>query len=102
MVTLLFRMRIQDGKEEEALAQLQKMANAVGENEPGALAYVFHRLQEDPMTVVLYESYVDDAAFQAHMKTPHMAELQSSISSLFDTSEMRVERLDRVAGVARG
>ena len=102
MVTLLFRMRIQDGKEEDALAQLQKMATAVGQNEPGALAYVFHRLREDPMTVVLYESYKDDEAFQAHMKTPHMAEFQSSISGLFDTSEMRVERLDRVASVVRG
>ena len=102
MITLLFRMKIREGKEEEALEQLQKMATAVGQNEPGALAYVFHRLQDDPMTVVLYESYGDDDAFQAHMKTPHMAEFQASISMLFDTSEIHVERLDRVAGFARG
>ena len=101
MITLIFRMKIQDGKEQEALAQLERMANAVAEHEPGALAYVFHRLLEDASQLVLYESYEDDAAFQAHMKTPHMAEFQSSISELFDTSEIEVTRLERVARVVR-
>ena len=102
MITLIFRMKIRDGKEQEALAQLNKMATAVTENEPGSLAYVFHRSLEDASQVVLYESYEDDAAFQMHMKTPHMAEFQASISTLFDTSEIEVTRLDRVAGVTRG
>jgi len=102
MITLIFRMRIQDGKEREALAQLEKMATAVAENEPGALAYVYHRWLDDPSQVVLYESYQDEAALQAHMKTPHMAEAQASLSALFDTSSIDVKRLDRVAGFMRG
>ena len=102
MITLIFRMKIQDGKEQEALEQLEKMATAVAENEPGALAYAFHTSQEDPNEVVLYESYEDEAAFQAHMKTPHMDELRASVSELFDTSEFEATRLERVAGVSRG
>lgn len=101
MVSLLFRMRIRDGKEAEAVAQLASMASAVEANEPGVLAYVFHRATDDPMQVVLFESYVDDEAFQAHMKTPHMAAFRASVAELFDTSNIQVERLDRVAGVVR-
>ena len=95
-------MKIQDGKEQEAVAQLERMIVAVAEKEPGAIAYAFHRSQDDQSQVVLYESYVDNEAFQAHMKTPHMAELRSSVSELFDTSEIEVTRLDRVAGFTRG
>jgi quinol monooxygenase YgiN len=102
MITLIFRMKIREGKEQEALARLEKMATAVAENEPGALAYVFHTSHENPNEVVLYESYEDDAAFQAHMKTPHMDELRASVSELFDTSEFEATRLERVAGVTRG
>ncbi len=102
MITLIFRMKIQDGKEQAALAQLEKMATAVAEHEPGALAYVFHRSQTNRSEIVLYESYENDEAFQAHMKTPHMAELRASVSELFDTSEFEVTRLDRVASVTRG
>ena len=78
------------------------MAEAVEANEPGVLAYVLHRSQDAPMQVVLFESYVDDDAFQAHMKTPHMAAFQASIAEVFDTSEIQVTRLDRIAGVVRG
>ena len=102
MVSLIFRMKIKDGKEDEALAEMEKMAAAVEANEPGVLAYVFHRLKDDPMQLVLYESYVDDDAFQAHMKTPHMAVFQASIAGAFDTSEIQVTRLERIAGVVRG
>lgn len=102
MVSLIFRMKIKDGKETEALAEMEKMASAVEANEPGVLAYVFHRLRDDPMQLVLFESYVDDDAFQAHMKTPHMAAFQASVRDAFDTSEIQVTRLERVAGVVRG
>ena len=102
MISLIFRMKIKDGKETEALAELEKMASAVEASEPGVLAYAFHRLVDDPMQLVLFESYADDEAFQAHMKTPHMAAFQGSISEAFDTSEIEVTRLERIAGVVRG
>ena len=90
MVGLIFRMKIKDGKEAEAIEQMEKMAEAVEANEPGVLAYVFQRLRDDPMQLVLFESYVDDDAFQA------------SVRDAFDTSEIQVTRLERVAGVVRG
>lgn len=102
MVSLIFKMKLKEGKEEEGLAQIEKMVAGVEANEPGVLAYVFHRAVDDPSTLVLYESYKDDDAFASHMKTPHMAEFQASVAEFFDTSAIEVTRLDRLAGVLRG
>ena len=101
MVTIIFRMKIKEGKDEQALESLRQMVDSVQAQEPGALAYIFHRSQQDPSELVLFEVYADDDAFQAHMQTPHMGELRASLPELFDTSQMKAERLDRVAGFAR-
>ena len=101
MVTLIFRAKIKPGKEDEALERLQKMTDAVQANEPGALVYAFHRLQDDPSEIVFWESYADDAAFQSHMGTPHMGEFRGAFGELFDTSTVKLERLERVAGFMR-
>ena len=102
MVTIIFRLKIKDGKEAEALTEMEKVVSAVEANEPETLAYVFHQLQDDPMQLVLFESYTDDEALQAHVKTPHFAAFRASTADAFDTSEIQVERLDRIAGVVRG
>ena len=101
MVSVIFRAKIKPGKEDEALERLQKMVDAVQANEPGALVYAFHRLQDDPSEVVFWESYADDAAFGSHMGTPHMNELRGAFAELFDTSTVKLERLERVAGFMR-
>ena len=100
MITIIFRMRIKEGKEEEALATLITMTEAVEAEEPNTAAYLFHRSQEDPFEVVLFESYPDDTALQHHMKTPHMGEMRAHLAELFDTSQIKVERLDRIGGFA--
>ena len=101
MITILFRMKMSIGKEELALASLRKMAEAVSASEPDSLAYVFHRSQEDAADVVLYEAYPDNAALQAHVQSPHMAEFQTSVAELFDTSAIPVDALKRIAGFVR-
>jgi len=101
MVTIIFRMKIKDGKEDEALDRLRKMCDAVEANELKTLAYVFHQAKDNPSEVVLFEHYVDDEALQAHMRTPHMGELRGSLPELFDMSQVKAERLERVAGFVR-
>ncbi len=102
MITIMFRIKIREGKEAEALAEIEKMVSAVEANEPETLAYVFHKLQDDPTQLVLFESYTDDEALQAHVKTPHFAAFRASSANALDMSEIQVERLDRIAGVVRG
>lgn len=101
MVSIVARFRMQPGKEEQAVERLRKMAEAVQANEPGALVYIFHRSQQDPSEIVFFEAYADTDAFQAHMQTPHMGEFQASFAELFDTSQVKVERLERLGGFVR-
>ncbi len=101
MVTVIFRVKMQAGKEEQALKAVEQMIASVKEQEPGALLYAVHRPQDDPSELVFFEAYQDEAAFQAHMGTPHMAQMRASFGELFDPTTVKIERLERVAGVMR-
>ena len=102
MVTIIFRVKMKEGKEDEALAALRKMTETVEAQEKSTLAYMFMRPVDNPSEVVLFESYENDDALQAHTKTPHMDELKKAFGELFDLSTVKVERLERVGGFARG
>ncbi len=101
MVTIIFRVKIKDGKEEEALEKVTTMAEAVQANEPGALAYTIHRNQEDPSEIVFFERYADDAALESHGQTAHMGAIRENFAQIFDTASIKIERLDRIAGEVR-
>ncbi len=102
MVSVIFRAKMKPGKEEEALAKMSAMVGSVKANESGALVYALHRLQDDPSELVFWEAYADDDAFKAHMGTSHMNEMRGSFGDLFDTTSVKLERLERVAGFERG
>ena len=101
MINVIARFKMQPGKESEALKTLSDMAAAVEANEPGAVVYVVHRGQVDPLEIYVYEVYADHAAFDAHRKTPHMKELQAKFSQLMDPASFNVELLERIAGFMR-
>ena len=101
MVTIIARFTMQEGKEEKALEELRKMAEAVQANEPGTLAYLFLRSPDNLSEIIFFESYADDAAFQAHMQTPHMGAFRSAFGEAFDGSKTKFERLERVSGFSR-
>jgi quinol monooxygenase YgiN len=101
MVSVIFRAKAKQGKEDEAAQRFTQMVEAVQANEPDVLAYVLHRAQEDPSEIVFYELYTDDAAFQAHMGTPHMNAMRAAFGELCDTTQVKVERLQHVAGFTR-
>ena len=101
MNTIIARIKIKDGKEDEALAALKKMAESVEANEPGTLAYVIHRSKDDPSEIVFFELYKDDDATKAHSQGDSMKAFQSGFADIFDVSQVKIEQLDRVAGVLR-
>jgi quinol monooxygenase YgiN len=49
------------------LAALTQLSRA----EPGNLQYQVHRDPENPELFFIYEQYADEAAFQAHVDSPH-------------------------------
>ena len=101
MNTIIARLTMQDGKEEEALAHLRKMGDAVQANEPGALAYAIHRSLENPSEIVFVEVYTDDAALQSHGQTAHMGEFRAAFAEIFDAPKTKIERLERIGGFVR-
>ncbi len=101
MVPIVARFKVQAGKEDEALERLREMVGSVQAQEPGALAYICHRSQDDPSEIVFFEVYADDAALQAHGRTPHMGEFRAGFAQLFDASQVKIDLLERVDGFVR-
>ena len=102
MITFIARLKALPGKEAEAAEQIRKMVASVAANEPGALAYVAHRVAGSAGEFVFYEAYADEAAKDAHMKTPYLQELIGRVGPVFDAAfGVRIEDLERVAGSLR-
>ena len=101
MITQLNRFEAQKDKQIEAYAALKKMAEAVKANEPGCLMYAVTRGQVNALEIYVYEIYEDQPAFEAHRRTDHLRELQSSFDKFLDRTAFNVEVLDEVAGFVR-
>ena len=72
-VTVVARLRAAKGKGDALEALLTEQCGVVLRAEPGCLAYRLHRASDDPDVFLFYETYTDDAAFEAHRKAPHLA-----------------------------
>jgi quinol monooxygenase YgiN len=99
--TVIARLKIKDGKEDEALKKLETMASAVEKNEPKAMAYAVHRLRDDQSQIVFFEMYEDGDTLRAHSQTDHMKAFQENFGDVFDLTEVKIERLERLGGFVR-
>ena len=54
------------------------------QNEPGCLRFDVYNDQSDPNKFVFVEVYKDEAAFQAHTKTPHFAAWREATKDLME------------------
>lgn len=100
MIVIIARLKMKEGKEEEAMALARSLVQGVQAEESGALAYVCHRSNEEPSELVFFETYTDEDALKAHRKTPHMAVMNKAFAELFDPP-VKIERLERVEGFFR-
>jgi quinol monooxygenase YgiN len=71
---LVVRMRVIEGKEDEAVGVMRELAEATRQ-EPGCEAYVPCRDPEDPRSFIFYEQYLDKDAFEAHGASEHFQRL---------------------------
>jgi quinol monooxygenase YgiN len=101
MNTVLARFSVIAGKEAEAEEAIKAMAASVESAEPGSLAYIFHRNRKDPTEITVFEIYKDDEAFAAHGGTEHMGAFRGYFGSVFDSSTVKIDRLERIAGFSR-
>lgn len=68
------RYVVREGESEAVLAALRQAATLT-RREPGCLEFRAHVADDDPRGIVLYEEYLDPAAFAAHCATEHFADL---------------------------
>ncbi|MEA2512741.1 MAG: hypothetical protein QOF01_4808 [Thermomicrobiales bacterium] len=66
MYVIVARYYAKEGKDEEVATILREMI-PVALSEPGCKAYAINRAKDDPRRFLLYEQYVDEAAFAAHV-----------------------------------
>ncbi|EJU12275.1 antibiotic biosynthesis monooxygenase [Sphingomonas sp. LH128] len=67
--SFLSRFRVRDDRQDDFIALARQMED-LSKREPGTLAYKFFRLAEPGMFAV-HESFVDEAADEAHMAYDH-------------------------------
>lgn len=72
-VTVVAKLRAAPGKGDALAALLVEQAATVRSTEPGCLAYTAHRSTSDPELFLFYEVYEDDAAFDLHRRSTHLA-----------------------------
>ncbi len=94
MIVLVARYQVKPGKGGEVLEALSRMAPLVKEQEPGCKLYQVSRSTEDPDHFLLYEQYVDQAAFEGHRTTPHFKEIvEAIVVPLLDKREREIYEL---------
>ncbi|WP_370310580.1 putative quinol monooxygenase [Sphingobium abikonense] len=85
--SFLSRFQIQDGREAEFISLAREM-EALSKSEPGTLHYQFFRLAE-PGRFAVFESFVDEAADEAHMGYAHNKPLIEKIVACMEGSYER-------------
>jgi quinol monooxygenase YgiN len=80
-ISMFARLQAQPGRRDELLVVLKGLADAAVD-EPGTLQYVFATPDDDPDTVLAFELYADEDAFQAHSSSPAMIEVIGRIGDL--------------------
>ncbi len=81
--TFIARMKIRPEKETQFIEACERMERAVAEHETGALYYRFYRLRE-PNAFAVIESFVDEAADQAHQDSAHFKEIAPLLIECID------------------
>lgn len=95
MYVVVARWYTKEGKADEVLSILSQVV-PLSRAEEGNLAYIVNQSVDDPRQILLYEQYVDEAAFQFHANREEFAELvkgkiwpllESRVREIFTTIE---------------
>ena len=90
---ILVEQTINDGAMDSYLSAIRENARA-SRQEAGCLRFDVLRVEDSSDTVLLYEIYVDEAAFEAHRKTAHFAKFDSLRKLMIKGSRVTRLRLE--------
>lgn len=94
---VLAQFEVKAGKLAEMVEAAKVDAKASVANEPGCRRFDVLVPRDGAERVVLYEIYDDEAAFQAHLETPHLKQFRDSIGSLVADRQVDVFDIDENA-----
>jgi len=72
MISFTIRMKF-NAEDRAEIDEILRELTAATRQEPGCIAYIPHRVEGTPDTVLIYEQYADAAAEAAHRQSAHFA-----------------------------
>ena len=97
MLGLIAKLKIKEGKMEEALELFKGLVKDV-KTEEGTLSYTVNKDTANPNVIVVVERYRDADALTVHSSTPHFAAFSKQIGGLLDGG-MEMSILEEVASI---
>ena len=89
---LVVKLRIKPDSIDKFMAAVRENGKAARETEPGCRTFDILVDPKDPAAAMLYEVYDDEAAFEAHQKTPHFKKYLDSALQWLDARERQFYR----------
>jgi quinol monooxygenase YgiN len=80
-LTVVATFQARPGKEAELRAALTGLL-APTRQEPGCLNYDLHQSAQEPAKFLFHENWTDQAALDAHLKSPHIQKLLPRVDEL--------------------
>ena len=92
MRVLVVKSQLKPGYREQFMKA--SMGDALGANhdEPGCLRFDVIQDGEDPNVIYFYEVYVDDAAFEEHLRAPHFTAWRDTVKDDWYVEPVKVVR----------
>ena len=87
MYCLLLKTQLKPDSLDAFMDAMRINAAASVRDEPGCLVFDVLQDRSDPDLVWLYELYTDEAAFEAHMLTPHFLASRPLVNALIVSQE---------------
>ncbi|MCK9363798.1 MAG: antibiotic biosynthesis monooxygenase [Syntrophales bacterium] len=97
MITLIAKMKIKEGKMDEAAELFKELVKKVRE-EKGTVSYAVCRNGAEPDTLTISERYQDMEAIQAHSSSSYFKEFSRTIAPLLD-GKPAISLLEEIASI---
>jgi len=83
VLSIVAKIKVKDGQQEQFEAVARKLVAAVNANEPGCKLYTLSK-GDDPLTYVFMERYENDDAAKAHRGSDHFRTLGREMGAFMD------------------
>ena len=103
-VVLLGRLKAHSGRRDDLVGVLLEFAEVAGVQEPEAIQFMLHRDPQDDDSLIVYERYLNEGAFEEHRanydRVPAYAEFRARMGELM-AAPPDIQRLELLTGFVR-